>query len=176
MRHLNGDFIVRGYRPVFLLAFAGTAMIGAASIVGPMPRLVWNASASAPIGLYAMVDHSAQRGDLALVQTPRSVRMLAAARGYLPANVPMVKRIAASSGDVVCADGNWILIDGKTVASRRARDRQGRVLPSWTGCRRLTQDEVFLLMATVPDSFDSRYFGPTSRRSIIGKLVPLWTP
>lgn len=154
---------------------AGLMMIGGATIVGSAPRLVWNASASAPIGLYTLVDHAARRGDLALVHTPDTVRMLAAARGYLPANVPMVKRIAASGGDVVCAEESQISIDGTPVALRFARDHSQRLLPSWTGCRRLNQDQVFLLMASVPDSFDGRYFGPTSRKSIIGKLVPLWT-
>jgi type IV secretory pathway protease TraF len=48
-------------------------------------------------------------------------------------------------------------------------------LPHWDGCRTLQADELFLLMAAVPDSFDSRYFGPVSLSAVIGRLVPLWT-
>jgi type IV secretory pathway protease TraF len=87
----------------------------------------------------------------------------------------MVKRIAATGGDVVCAEKRQISINAMPVALRYTRDRLQRILPSWTGCRRLNRDQIFLLMATVPDSFDGRYFGPTSRRSILGKLMPIWT-
>jgi conjugative transfer signal peptidase TraF len=162
-------------RNTLVLVLAGLSLIGAAATLSTIPRLVWNASASAPIGLYALVGRGAQRGDLALVRTPQFVRDLAAMRGYLPANVPMVKRIAAAGGDLVCANGSSISINTNTVATRRKQDREHRLLPSWSGCRRLAGNEVFLLMARVPDSFDGRYFGPTSRASIIGKLVPLWT-
>jgi conjugative transfer signal peptidase TraF len=162
-------------RNTLVLILAGLSMIGAAAMLGITPRLVWNASASAPIGLYALVDHNARRGDLALVRTPLSVRDLAATRGYLPANVPMVKRIAAADGDVVCANGSSISINTNTVAARRERDGAHRLLPTWSGCRRLVGNEMFLLMVHVPDSFDGRYFGPTPCAAIIGKLVPLWT-
>ncbi len=157
---------------------AAVALVVAFSIraaINAEPLLVWNASASAPIGLYARVGRDAWRGDLVLTRTPLFVRELAAARGYLPANVPMVKRIAAANGDIVCASKDLIFINGKTVAARRDRDGARRSLPSWSGCRRLARDEVFLLMASVRDSFDGRYFGPTPRASIIGKLEPLWT-
>jgi conjugative transfer signal peptidase TraF len=153
-----------------------TALVAAmTAMVGHNPRLVWNATASAPVGLYALVHQETKRGDLALVRTPQTVRSLAATRGYLPANVPLVKRIVAERGDVVCGEDARILINAKTVALRQKRDHSQRLLPSWFGCQRLMADQVFLLMATVPDSFDGRYFGPVSRTSIIGKLVPLWT-
>jgi conjugative transfer signal peptidase TraF len=110
-----------------------------------------------------------------LVRTPAAVRDLAARRGYVPANVPLVKRIGAASGDVVCATGGMITIDAHVVAHRLQTDSVGRVLPSWSGCLRLADNDVFLLMTGAPASFDSRYFGPVPRASILGKLVPLWT-
>jgi conjugative transfer signal peptidase TraF len=154
---------------------AGLSLMGGASLPGASPTLVWNASASAPVGLYLMASTPARRGDLALVRTPSSVRDLAARRGYLPANVPMVKRIAAGPGDFVCAQGSRIFVNRIQVATRLAWDSARRPLPSWSGCRRLADDDVFLLMAHVPNSFDGRYFGPVARASIIGKLVPIWT-
>jgi len=78
-------------------------------------------------------------------------------------------------GDVVCAFGDAISIDGRPIATRLRRDRMGRPLPGWSGCRRLGDGEVFLLMEGVADSFDGRYFGPVPASSIIGRLVPLWT-
>lgn len=155
-----------------MLTAAGIAALSAS----PTPVLVWNATASAPIGLYTLHHAvSIARGDLVLAEPPASARVLTAARGYLPAGVPLVKRIAALSGDTVCSYGKRITIDGNTVATRLSADTQGRPLPRWRGCRRLARDQVFLLMAHVPDSFDGRYFGLVRRSAIHGILRPLWT-
>jgi conjugative transfer signal peptidase TraF len=139
-----------------------------------MPWLVWNVSASAPIGLYRVIHDNAAPGDLVLVHAPESVQQLAEERDYLPSKVPLVKRIAAARGDTVCAAGNAIFINRRRVAERLTTDRLGRPLPSWSGCHLMDEDEVFLLMEDVADSFDSRYFGPIPIAAIIGKLVPLW--
>jgi conjugative transfer signal peptidase TraF len=153
----------------------GLGLVGLPLLVRPAPRLVYNASASAPIGLYLVRPISTiTRGDLLLIETPKEVRDLAAERGYLPLSVPMVKRVAALPGDHVCAIGHTVYIDGRPSAQQLAADRQGRPLPLWSGCRLLNAGEIFLLMADVPDSFDSRYFGPVQRSAAVGRLVPLW--
>ena len=142
----------------------------------PTPVLVWNATASAPVGLYELRrTDSVMRGDMVLAEVPANARELAAARGYLPAGVRLVKRIAALAGDTVCSFGRRIIINGNPAATRLSADIQGRPLPSWHGCYRLKRDQVFLLMAHVPDSFDGRYFGPIRRAAILGTLRPLWT-
>lgn len=142
----------------------------------PAPRLVWNASASAPIGLYRVqLGIRIDQGDLVLAGLPDIPRILAAERGYLPDGVPLIKRVAGKAGDWVCGDSDTVMINGHAVASRIARDSENRSLPRWTDCRVLAESEVFLLMADVPDSFDSRYFGPIQIEQIIGRLVPLWT-
>jgi conjugative transfer signal peptidase TraF len=139
------------------------------------PLIVFNATASAPIGFYRVHPPAPLRlGALVLVETPQSVRALAAARGYLPASAPLVKRVAARSGTTVCAHDGAIAIDGRRVAVQKKTDGRGRRLPLWLGCRRLAADEIFLLMADVPDSFDSRYFGPVRTSAVIGRLSPLW--
>ncbi|HEY5236960.1 MAG TPA: S26 family signal peptidase [Rhizomicrobium sp.] len=138
--------------------------------------LVWNASASAPVGLYRVVRESTvSRGDLVLAIPNHSVAVFAAGRGYLPMGVPLVKRVAAIEGDTVCARGNGIFVNRLRLATRLLADNKGRTLPSWTGCRALGGNDVFLLMAGVPDSFDGRYFGPTNISNIAGRLEPIWT-
>jgi type IV secretory pathway protease TraF len=97
-------------------------------------------------------------------------------RGYLPAHVPMLKHVAATTGQRVCRFGERILIDGTLAAQARSRDRVGRSLPAWSGCRTLRGGEVFLLNPASADSFDGRYFGPVSARSITAILTPLWLP
>lgn len=144
-------------------------------VTTPQPRLVYNASASAPLGFYRTADGPIRRGDFVLARLPEPVARFAAARGYLPITVPVVKRIAALAGDVVCADFAAITINDRVVARPLAQDGQGRALPSWQGCRTLATGDVFLLMESVPASFDGRYFGPISTAAIMAKLVPLWT-
>jgi len=157
------------------LVALGCACLAGTIVVPPLPRLVWNASASAPLGLYRVAPGGAvARGDMVVARTPISVRGLAARRHYLPANVPLVKRVAGVPGDRICAAGVTITVNGRLLAPRRVRDRLGRPLPWWHGCRTLRDGAVFLLMAEAPDSFDGRYFGPSDARDIIGKASPLW--
>lgn len=155
-------------------AVIGIAGLGFASFTHPVPLLVWNASASLPIGLYRTVPGTPERGDLVLARPPESAVLLADRRHYLPAGVPLVKRIAAVGGDRVCTFAASVFIDGHLAARPLAADRAGRPLPRWNGCRVLGDDELFLL-ADAADSFDSRYFGPVPTANIIGRLVALWT-
>jgi len=167
----------RGHRPRAILALGllGLGAIGLPLLGRPAPLLIYNASASAPIGLYRVLPADPiRRGDLVLARTPLSVRRLAAERGYLPESVPLVKRVAAMAGDAVCVRDRAVSIDGRQVADQLATDHEGRALPAWSGCRTLGPDEIFLLMADAPDSFDGRYFGPVPVSAVVGKLVPLW--
>jgi len=169
---------VRRRRLVLIAGGLGLALLGLAARldqgVRPAPRIVWNASASAPIGFWHIhPDVPIHTGDMVLAHTPASVRQLAARRRYIPANVPLLKRVAAQDGDSVCALGKRIFIDGRRAAVRRAVDPHGRPLPWWSGCEHLRGGRFFLLM-DAPDSFDSRYFGPVDEAAIIGRATPLW--
>ncbi|MEO5774475.1 MAG: S26 family signal peptidase [Sphingomicrobium sp.] len=140
----------------------------------PKVRLLWNASASAPIGLYLIKPGATlEVGDMVAARAPDGARQLASARGYLPSDVPLVKRVAATRGSQVCALRARIIIDGRTVARRRKHDAHGRDMPWWTGCRRLLPGEALLINGAAA-SFDSRYFGPVDRSAILGKAVLLW--
>lgn len=155
-------------------AVAGIACLGVTIAAPPLPRLVWNASASAPIGLYGVTPGaSLKRGDMVIAWAPAGPRSLAAARHYLPGNVPLVKRVAAIPGDRVCAIGSGIYVAGTHAAERRTRDAANRPMPWWRGCVTLRNGTLFLLM-DAPASFDGRYFGPTSAPDVIGKVTPLW--
>ena len=47
------------------------------------------------------------------------------------------------------------------------------ILPRWNGCRRLHNGEVFVFSDRIPNSFDSRYFGPVNRAEIVGVFRPV---
>lgn len=162
---------------VAIAAAAGLLGMGltATIVFPPRPILVWNASASAPIGLYRISPvHRARAGDMVIARPPGRYRSFAARRHYLPANVPLVKRIAAASGDIVCASGHEIIVNERRVAERRPRDGKGRLMPWWSGCVTLRPGSLFLLMDD-PASFDGRYFGPTEPRDVLGQARPIWT-
>jgi conjugative transfer signal peptidase TraF len=143
----------------------------------PSARLVWNATASVPVGLYRAAPHAAIKvGDLVSVRPPPELEMLLAKRHYVPLGVPMLKPVAALSGQIVCRSGHRILVDGRYLGDARTTDSRGRRLPIWAGCTRLEPGQVFLMSAAVPDSFDGRYFGPLPAATLLAKLTPLWLP
>lgn len=154
---------------------AGILALGATIAFPPSPRLLWNATASAPIGFYLVTPGAAlRRGDMVVARPPYPARLLAAQRHYLPPGVPLVKRVVAVPGDFVCARGDRVLLNGKSIARRLSHDALGRTLPWWEGCEGLRPGRYFLLMDHIPTSFDGRYFGPLGKSEIIGKATPLW--
>ena len=140
------------------------------------PRLMWNGSASVPIGLYTLHAPSpVQVGDLVAEQPPAALAHYLARRRYLPTGVPLLKFVGAISDQTVCRHGPVITIDGLAVATARASDHANRPLPVWQGCVRLNAREVFLLNPTSSDSFDGRYFGVVPLGSVTARAEPLWT-
>jgi conjugative transfer signal peptidase TraF len=111
---------------------------------------------------------------IVLTTLPPDAAALAAQRGYLPARVPLLKRVGAIAPQEVCVTGQIIRIDGVPSAAVLTADRRGRPLPTWQQCRRLQSSELFLLSTTNPASFDSRYFGPVSAYAVIGVAHPVW--
>lgn len=158
------------------LCAGGVGLLAAPVMLDPAPLFVWNASASAPLGLYRIeAAGNPTVGDLVLVAPTADVAALLAERGTLAPGVPLLKRIAACAGETVCRMGERILVDGQAVAAARDADRLGRPLPRWSGCMRLEPGFVFLLNRDAPDSLDGRYFGPTPAGAVQGRAIPLWT-
>lgn len=148
---------------------------GASVLFRPAPTLIWNASASAPIGLYIVhpigILHS---GKLALVRPPTAIASFLDRRGYLPMGVPLLKHVLALPGQSVCRVDRTITVDGTAVGNALERDRLGRHLPSWQGCRIVADGEAFLMNWRSESSFDGRYFGPLPASTIVGRATPLW--
>ena len=153
---------------------AGLVIVSTADI-WPL-RVVYNASASVPLGWYAVGSADTLAvGDLVVARPPPRAARLLVERGYLADGVPILKFVRAREGQRVCRDGDAVTIDASPAGIARDRDGAGRELPRWNGCRVLGPGEVFLFNAAAPGSFDGRYFGPVSITSIIGKATPLWT-
>ena len=157
------------------LVLAGFATVGLAALawaafVQPLPRMAYNPSDSVAVGWYRIEPFDPRTASrprplsvdsIVLMPLPDRAAMLAAQRGYLPTRVPLLKRVGAVAPQHVCIVAGQVRIDGVPVAALPA-DRLGR-LPSSQLCRRLQPGELFLLSATNPASFDSRYFGRSAR-------------
>jgi conjugative transfer signal peptidase TraF len=151
-----------------MTTYAAVMVIGATAPFHPAPRLIWNASASVLIGLYAVHPAGVLRtGDLLVVT-------FLDARRYLPKGVPLLKHIAALPGQTVCRRGDTISIDGTAVGAALDRDHLGRSLPVWQGCRVIAAGEVFLMNRQSVASLDGRYFGPLPTTTIVGRADPIW--
>ena len=161
---------------LFLVTTLATMGVGYPALT-PMPiKLMWNASASAPLGFYTIdFDGPFEATDLVAVDAPEPLATFMAERGYLPKGVPLLKRVLGVSGQTVCRSDLTITVDGVEMGEALPRDRIGRNLPVWQGCRRIHTGEIFLMNWQVRDSLDGRYFGLTSTDQIIGRAVPLWT-
>ncbi|WP_053268304.1 S26 family signal peptidase [Pseudomonas chlororaphis] len=174
---------LRARRVLAGFAAVGLAALAWAAFVQPLPRLIYNPSDSVPVGWYRV---DPQRygadslpcplsvGSVVLTTLPPDVAALAAQRGYLPAHVPLLKRVGAVAPQHVCIVAGQVRIDGVPVATALPADRLGRPLPSWPHCRPLAEGELLLLSVTNPASFDSRYFGPVSASAVIGVAHPVW--
>lgn len=161
-----------------ILAVTLLAVIGiAATSVADMPtKLIWNTTASAPIGLYSIAP--ANRLDvpeLVAVMPPEPLAAFMVQRGYVGDGVPLLKRVVGLPGQRVCRTGRTITVDGVEMGDALDHDRTGRALPVWQGCRIIANGQLFLMNIDARDSLDGRYFGSIPASAVIGRALPLWT-
>ena len=157
-------------------------LIGVSATVSPgladrSPWLIWNASASVPIGLYAIHTVGALRvGDLVVATAARAARELPR-RPRLPAAWRAAREACGGAPRTVRLPQRAQGQRRRRCGRRGARARQSRTVrcPLWQGCRVIAVGEVFLMNALSADSLDGRYFGPLPAASIVGRAAPLWT-
>jgi len=88
----------------------------------------------------------------------------------------ILKPIAAGPGDRVDTSGSSLFINGHEIAPMPpVHDSAGRCLPLWREDRVLGPDEFFVFSARIPNSFDSRCYGPIPRADIASVRSPLIT-
>jgi conjugative transfer signal peptidase TraF len=138
---------------------------------------------SIPMGWY-FVQRWGQprRGEYIVICPPAQVTRIGKARGYLipgdcPGNVsPLVKRLAAMEGDTVTLSEHAFSVNGKRIADGPQRyDSLGRPLESLARRTYHVDSDAMWLLGDARQSWDSRYFGPFARHTIIGRAVPILT-
>ena len=116
------------------LSTCGLTALAWVSFVQPLPRLIYNPSDSVAVGWYR-VDPQGHGTDslprplsvdsIVLTVLPPDAVALAAQRGYLPARVPLLKRVGAVAPQEVCTAGGVVRIDGVTSAAvQRSEERR----------------------------------------------------
>jgi type IV secretory pathway protease TraF len=163
-----------GARTLKRVAVGALAATALAMLALPMSagsaRLVWNASPSAPAGLYSIDLGKWRVGDRVAIQPSAALTDDLARRGVLSAGKLLIKRVAAGKGDTVCRISENVTVNDATRAIALTAARSGEDLPAWRGCRTLLASEVLLLGET-PASYDGRYFGVTSAEEILGRVT-----
>ncbi len=164
---------VRNRRIFIAIGSIAITALAIAVVTDFTPRLVWNATPSAPTGFYRIAARAPEWGEFALVEPSEPVAKLIQERNYLPPDTPLIKRVSALVGDEICRDHAAIFINKTHVADARLEDSLGRSMPEWSGCFTLKANEIFLLNAH-EKSLDGRYFGATDTDAIIGVAIPVF--
>ncbi|WP_234685196.1 S26 family signal peptidase [Bradyrhizobium monzae] len=155
--------------------FGGAAALLAPKSLDLTPLYVWNASDSVPIGLYRL--QPAEKlfvTELLAIQPPEPLATFLDVSGYLPAGIPMLKRVLALPGQTVCRTGLAVTVDAIEMGEARDRDGRGRPLPKWQGCRVVGEGELFVMNWQSADSLDGRYFGFLPASAVLGRALPVW--
>ncbi len=162
-------------RLAWILAASAVCLAALGSAAAVMPKLlVWNGSASVPRGLYRLTAiERLDVTDLVAVAPPAALQLYLDRNGFLPRGALLLKRVAGLPGQRLCRIGSTVTVDGVEMGEALQRDREGRPLPVWSGCRRIRSDEVLLMNYGVRDSLDGRYFGALPRASVVARAVPL---
>lgn len=151
----------------------GLSLLALASVISPQKRLIWNRTHSAPTGIFWVQDRAPNTGDLVLLSASAEAAIWAERHGFVGKDWPLLKYVAAQSGDKICRLNAHILINESHAATAIQRGSNGVKLPEWSGCETLQNDELFLLNAH-PHSLDGRYFGPTKIDNVDGVAVLLF--
>jgi conjugative transfer signal peptidase TraF len=172
-------------RPVVVALCVVAALILGALVAARFAGLRLNTTDSTPRGLWRVEqDKPIERGDIVAICPPgNSVIREAAGRGYIPVGdcpggyEPLVKPVAAVSGDVVTVAPDGIAVNDKPVenTTQLAHDSTGRPLhPMPAGTYRVEPGQLWLLSGHDPRSFDSRYFGPMPVSSVQAVARSVW--
>jgi len=156
-------------KSVWILAAASA--IAAITMPHAPDLVLYNHSPSIPVGLYTRINPQPNLdiGSIVTVRARDVAPQTAADRHFDRSSNRFIKHVAARAGDRVCATGDTVTInDGPPIF----RPRLSKRYSVWNGCRHLRRDEI-LLLGDRPDSFDGRFWGPTSTHLIEGVWRPL---
>lgn len=144
-------------------------------------HFVINTTSSMPIGIYTVTNKPISKGSIVGACVPESFSTLAKDRNYVGEGScdnrlrPVMKHVAALSGDSVEVGLRGVSVNGHTIQNTRVllHDAIGNPVPNQIGRHTVGRNEFWLISNSNTGCFDSRYFGPVTE--ILGVVEPLIT-
>jgi conjugative transfer signal peptidase TraF len=167
-------------------AMSGLAIVTALLIAvgNALGVLISNTDSAAPAGVYRVVAHEIERGELVAACVPIPIAQEGLARGYLRTGgcagdaEPVGKIVGALPGDIVEIEPGWVAVNDVRFkrSAVAANDSTGRRLAhvAW-GSHRVGAGQVWLFGFNDRRSWDSRYFGPIPLANVRGQIKPVVT-
>lgn len=164
---------------IAIIALASIAA-GALALRQDAPWVLRNVSPSSPLGLYLYDGGKPGIGDyLAFHPHGPGFERVTEQTGLPMPDMPLLKSIIAGPGDRVCyqPDTDMFQVNQDPPFGIQDRVYQGNEIPLWKGCRNLLtgdRSEYFVHSGRIPNSLDSRFYGPVQASTIVGVYKPLW--
>jgi type IV secretory pathway protease TraF len=164
------------------VALAGGGLMAAVTLAGlcDLQPFKVNGTSSLPRGIYVRTFEPIRRGAIVWFPLPAAMRSYvtafpgAAAWFEKPSN-GLLKPVVGLKGDVICRGGDGVFrLNGEALGRVPAAAPDGRSLPAWQGCRRVSEGELAVFSGRIPDSLDSRLYGPIAAADA-HVYRPLWT-
>lgn len=169
-KHVQGE-LYRLAKIISLLVLFSVAILILRSIGF---GLSYQDSTSMPEGWYLTYPIvSLKKGDIVIFEPPKVLDQFMIKRHWIDKGMNMLKPIRAMAGDRVCIKHHHLFINEMRVAPVFKEDTHGKPLPHLTLCEILKPGAFLLISTKIPNSFDSRYFGPVPRSRLIAKAVKL---
>jgi len=155
-----------------------------AYVVPQLAGLRLNTTTSMPRGIYRSIGGAVTTGAWVSVCLPSEIARFGVERSYLGAGScsngtePVLKVVAAVTGDVVQVSAAGVTVNGELLAHSRPldRDRGGRELVAYSAAAQpLAPGEIWLHSPFEERSWDSRYFGPVPAACVADVVAPLVT-
>jgi conjugative transfer signal peptidase TraF len=121
--------------------------------------------------LYYPITKKLKLGDVVLFNPPKFAEKIMIKHNWIGPNMPMMKHVMAVPGDFVCIKNNAVYIQHKKIGPVYMDYAKRKALPHLHLCGILPDNEFMLMSTLIPNSFDSRYFGPIKRNKIFARVI-----
>ena len=158
---------VKSYTPFIIISFVIFFMFAIKD------KYVINPSKSLPRGIYKIIDDnkSIKKGDIVCFTMPKDIEILAKKRNYILQNTnSLMKIVAANRNDKVELKNDELFVNNISWGKISYYDSYSRKLePKSIKELQPKDDDEFLLLSKVKNSFDGRYIGLVKRKDILYK-------